>query len=96
MFRKVILSFALSRAALYSGTAADLASTEIAMKRGAVELNPLLGQNRVQRIAVSGGMAILTDWATQRMKVAHPKLAAGINWVGAGVHFSATASNLRR
>ncbi len=85
-----------SRAALYTGVAADLASTELATRRGFTEANPILSDNRLQRVAVSVGLAVGVDLATRALaRWHHEKMAARINWIVGGAHAGATVWNLR-
>lgn len=64
----------LSRFVLYGGHAIDLATTEIALRRGYSEANPLL-VDRTQRLVVSTGAVIGFDLATRWIERRRPKLA---------------------
>ena len=84
-----------SRITLYSGLTFDLISTEAALRTGARETNPILGQNPYRRVGIATGITVATDLWTRRLKLdGHPKLATVVNAVAGGIHFSAGAWNI--
>jgi hypothetical protein len=89
-------AYATSRVALYGGTAWDLGTTEVILKAGGRELNPVLGQNPYRRISVAIGATVATDLATRWFKKnGHPKLAAVINFAFGAAHIGAGIHNVR-
>ena len=87
--------YSSSRIALYSGLTFDLISTEVALRAGARESNPILGQNPYRRVGIATGITVATDLWTRRLKLdGHPKLATVVNAVAGGIHFSAGAWNI--
>ena len=88
-------TYSASRIALYSGLTFDLISTEAALRAGARESNPILGQNPYRRIGIAAGITVATDMWTRRLRRGgHPKLASIVNAVAGGIHFSAGAWNV--
>jgi len=86
--------YEVSRGAMYAGLAFDLATTERALNHGFYEANPLLGQNRLQRISIASGTVLLTDWFTHQLaRNGHPKLATVTNFIVGGAHIGAAAHN---
>ena len=84
-----------SRITLYSGLTFDLISTEAALRAGARESNPILGQNPYRRVGIAAGITVATDLWTRRLKLdGHQKLASIVNAVAGGIHFSAGAWNI--
>lgn len=73
----------VSRGALYAGTVFDLGSTEVFLRRGYQEANPLL-RNRGARLAIATGTTITFDIFTKRIQRTNPKLASFLNFAVGG------------
>ncbi len=88
--------YTASRITLYSGLAWDLGTTEVILKAGGRELNPVLGQNPYRRIGLAIGSTVAVDFATRWFrKNGHPKAATVINFVFGSVHIGAGIHNVR-
>ena len=85
--------YTASRVVLYGGLAVDLGTTERAISRGAVEMNPALGQGRGQRMGVAIGGTVLVDLVTRGMRREHPRFARVLNFLVGSVHVGAGAWN---
>jgi hypothetical protein len=82
-------------AVLSLAAAADLASTHVAMQRGAVELNPLMREPAaafVFKAATVAGTAALCSELRDR---GHSRAAKVARWVVAGVWLGIAANNVR-
>lgn len=89
--------YTLSRITLYSGAAADIASTEIRMQQsGFRELNPVLGQDRARRIGTVVGGTIAVDLLSRYLyKSGRTRSAAVLNYAVGTMHFSFAIRNSR-
>lgn len=77
--------------------AADTVTTEIALRRpGYVELNPVLGDSRARRVAVSWSVRGAAYIVFRRVGRKHPRLANVGLALGAGVGCAAAVANARR
>lgn len=84
-----------SRITLYGAAAFDIVTTEMVMRNGGRELNPIAGQNFARRTGVAVGTAVLADFLTNRLRrTGHPKLATVCNFVVGGIRFGAGTHNL--
>ena len=88
-------AYNFSRIGLYGGVGFDLATTEAGIHRGFSEGNPLLGQNRYQRMGLVIGTAILADLATRSLRRTNPRVAVTLNLMIGGIHGTAGVLNLR-
>lgn len=83
-----------ARATLVGGVAADLWTTQRGLNRGAVETNPLVGNNAVQRYTVmigAGGLTLAVNEIARR--AGHPTLANWTEAVGGGLHAAVALHN---
>jgi hypothetical protein len=86
-----------SRFVLYGGLAFDLGTSEVAMRAGAEEMNPILGQNRYRRVGLAVGLTIATDLLTRSLaRDGHSKLATTLNFIAGGLHVGAGAWNIKQ
>jgi hypothetical protein len=90
------LAFSLSRFTFFVTTIADIETTWRVIGRGGREVNPVLGQSRVQQALIAGtsvaAMTVLTEKLYQN---GHRKLATIVNLVTAGGHGIAAGHNAR-
>lgn len=77
---------------LWAGTTADLATTIAAVRHGAREANPLMGQRPAQEIAVGYGLTAFVELAARHQDSKVRKRALCI--IGA-MHFGLASLNLR-
>ena len=92
--RRPDVLFSISRFALYTATAADLATTWRGMHIGRVEANPMLGQSRAVQGAIVGGSIVALSALTQHLSHrGHPRFASVLNFVVAGEHTFAAWHN---
>lgn len=91
LFATMLQAQTPGRVVLYSGLAADLVSTEIAIHKGAHEANPLL-QNRAVRLTLPVALTLYTDMATKHLPIkAHSRFVSVVGLV----HFSLAVNNVR-
>lgn len=64
----------LTKRMLPIAAAADLVTTEIALRRGAEEHNPLMRGGTASRIAVQAVSVTVTLWLARRLERRHPQL----------------------
>jgi hypothetical protein len=89
-------AYTTSRITLYSGLGFDLGTTEVILKSGGRELNPVLGQSPYRRVGVAIGSTVVVDVATKWLrKNGHPRAATVINFVFGSVHIGAGVHNIR-
>ncbi len=85
-----------SHLVLWGGATADFMSTRLAIHRGAVEANPVAGQNWKQQAAVMYGATAATALVSGLAERAgHPKMARWCRYITGGVHFGAAGWNLK-
>ncbi len=90
-------AYSTSRITLYGGMAWDLGTTEVILKSGGRELNPVLGQSPYRRVGLVIGTTVAADLATRWFrKNGHPKAAAVINFAFGSVHIGAGIHNVRQ
>jgi len=80
---------------LYAASAADVISTRYAMRHGAMELNPIAGQNVHRQAALSFGAASSTLITTKYLHESHPKTAMGIRIAYIGMRVFVSVHNVR-
>jgi hypothetical protein len=93
----VLLSVALSscaaRQAVPIAAGADLATTEIALQRGLVEVNPLM-QNRGTRITLKLAATGLIVWLCEKLEEdGHDTAAKWLQWITVGAWGGAATLN---
>jgi ABC-type methionine transport system permease subunit len=88
-------TFKVAGIGLYASSAVDMATTRYAMSRGAVELNPIAGQNMQRQAAVSFGAASSTLITTRYLHESHPKMALGIRLAYIGMRVFVGVHNVR-
>lgn len=95
--RSKVLTY--SRAAVYTCSAADFASTETVLRRSPLlrEANPIAGQTTLQRGLVVAGLTVAVDLLTRHIaKSGRTKTASLLNFGAAGMHCGAAGWNLSR
>lgn len=80
---------------LFLSAGADLASTQVGIHRGAVELNPIAGQHASQQAAVAFGSATAMYLISKKLEKDHPKLAGGLDGGFIAARIGATIHNAR-
>jgi len=84
-----------SRIVLWGGATADLLSTRMAIKQGAVEANPVVGQSLKRQAAVMYSLTALSEiLATAASRAGHPKMGKIARYLTGGGHFGAAAWNV--
>ena len=90
------LAFSLSRFTLFVTTVADMETTWRVIDRGGREVNPVLGQSRVQQALIAGtSVAVVTVLTEKLYQNGHRKLGAIVNLVTGGGHGIAAWHNAR-
>lgn len=80
---------------LWGGATADLLSTRLAIQRGAIEANPIVGQGVRRQAAVMYSMTAITEAVSLAAeKAGHPKMAKWTRYLTGAVHFGAMGWNL--
>jgi hypothetical protein len=88
-------TFKAASIGLYASSAIDVATTRYAMRRGAIELNPIAGQNVTRQAALSFGAASSTLITTRYLHDSHPKTALGIRLAYIGLRVFVGLNNVR-
>jgi hypothetical protein len=90
------LAFSLSRLTLFVTTVADIETTWRVIDRGGREVNPVLGQSRVQQALITGASVAAVTVLTEKLyQNGHRKLGTIVNLVTAGGHGIAAWHNDR-
>lgn len=80
---------------LFLSAGADLASTRAGINRGAIEANPLAGQQLGRQAAVAFGSATAMYFIARGIRRENPKLADGLEAGFVGVRAATVAHNLK-
>lgn len=88
-------TFKIAGIGLYASSAVDVATTRYAMRHGAIELNPIAGQNMQRQAALSFGAASSTLLTTRYLHESHPKTALGIRLVYIGLRVFVGVHNVK-
>ena len=76
---------------------ADVASSQIAFKKGLIEGNPIMPTNVAAMIAVKSSWVIGQNYILKALdKSGHPKLARVIGWIDFSLTAGVVASNIHQ
>ena len=74
---------------------ADITTTQVALRNGARELNPLMPQQPAWNLVVGSAASAGQVWVFHRMGRSHPKLAKWATVAAIGVEGWAATANMR-
>jgi len=72
---------------------ADVATTQVVLKQGGIELNPVVPQQRAANLLVGSAASAADVWILHKLSAKHPKLAKAIAFTAIGVEGWAVAHN---
>ena len=89
------ISASAQTSVLVTANVLDVVSTEYAVRHGAVEMNPIMGQTTAQRVLVKSLSAAAQVWLVKRLSPRHPKLAKGLGYGMSALLVGVAGHNLR-